>query len=128
MQIINPASIYNSPRYASGVRAGSTIYTAGRVPINVDGSVYAPNDPAAQTEQILQCLKVILAEGGATLKDVVLIHTYYLYQEDMTPIFEVMQKHFEGHRPPHTGMRQDSISWKERGIRLEIEFVAVVEE
>jgi len=128
MQIINPASIFNSPRYASAIRAGSTIYTAGRVPIDLDGSVYAPNDPAAQTEHILQCLKVILAEGGASFKDVVLIHTYYLFQEDMGAIFEVMQKHFEDHRPPHTGMRQDSTSWKERGIRLEIELVAVVED
>jgi len=128
MQIINPTSIFNSPRYASGVRAGNTIYTAGRVPINPDGSVFAPNDPSAQADQILECLKIILAEGGASLKDVVLIHTYYLYQEDMTPIFEMLQKHFDGYRPPHTGMRQDSTSWKERSIRLEIELVAVVEE
>lgn len=128
MQTINPPTIFNSPKYASGIRAGNTIYTAGRVPINPDGSVHAPNDPSAQTEQILQSLKVILAEGGASFQDVVLIHTYYLYQEDMTPIFEVMQKHFAGHKPPHTGMRQDSASWKERGIRLEIELVAVLED
>jgi 2-iminobutanoate/2-iminopropanoate deaminase len=127
MQILKPAGIFASPHYHPGVRAGNMIFTAGRVPIAPDGSVFAPNDPRAQTAQILDSLKLILAEGGATLNDITYIHTYYLRQEDMTAIFEVIHQYFGDHRPPHTGSHQDSASWVERGIRLEIEVVAVVE-
>ena len=128
MKILKPANIYSSPKYYPGLKAGNTIYTAGRVPVDIDGSVYAPNDPKAQTRQIMECLQIILAEGGATLNDVVYIHTYYLYEEDMAAIFEVYREFFGDHKPPHTGSRQDSKSWVEKGFRLEVEVTAVLEE
>jgi enamine deaminase RidA (YjgF/YER057c/UK114 family) len=127
MKILNPDGIYHSSRYASGIRAGNTIYTAGRVPIDVDGNVVAPNDARAQTEHILESLKLILAEGGATLQDVVHVRTYRLRSEDMPTIFEVLHRYLE-HRPPHTGVNMESEYWEESGIRLEIEVTAVVEE
>ena len=63
MKILNPETIYNTPRYYSGVRAGNMIFTAGRVPLDVDGNVVAPNDARAQTENIMQSLQAILAEA-----------------------------------------------------------------
>jgi 2-iminobutanoate/2-iminopropanoate deaminase len=128
MKILNPETIYNTPRYYSGVRAGNLIFTAGRVPLDIDGNVVAPNDARAQTENIMQSLQAILAEGGATFQDVVYVHTMYLDAADMPVIHEVRQRYMGDHYPPHTGTKQDSQSWVERGIRLEIEVVAVVED
>jgi enamine deaminase RidA (YjgF/YER057c/UK114 family) len=127
MQILKPDHIYCSPRYAPGILAGNTIYTAGRVPVDLNGNIVAPNDARAQTEQILDCLEAILAEGNATFKDVVYIHTYYLYEKDMPVIFEVLHGRMGTLLPPHTGNHQSSSSWEERGIRLELEMTAVVE-
>lgn len=126
MIALNPKSIYNSPRYYSGVKAGNMIFTAGRVPLDLEGNVVAPNDAGAQTDFIMEDLKTILAEGGGTLQDVVLVHTYLLYGEDMPIIHEVRQRHMGDHYPPHTGIRVANPSWVERGIRLEIEVTAVV--
>ncbi|MGD9147157.1 MAG: RidA family protein, partial [Anaerolineae bacterium] len=117
-----------SPRYWPGVRAGNMIFTAGRVPLDKDGNVFAPNDAAAQTENIMEALQAILAEGGATLQDVVYVYTMFLYPEDMPAIHDVRQRFLGDHYPPHTGQKVDSPSWVERGIRLEIEVMAVVEE
>ncbi|MBI9047661.1 MAG: RidA family protein [Anaerolineaceae bacterium] len=128
MQILKPKTIYASPRYYPGLKAGNLITTAGRIAIDLDGSIVAPNNAGAQTEHIMDCLSAILAEGGATLQDVVLIHTYFLYEEDMKEIFEVIHREMGAHRPPHTGIHQDSSSWEEKGIRLEIEVTAVVED
>ena len=128
MKILNPKTIYNTPRYYSGVRAGNMIFTAGRVPLDIDGNVVAPNDARAQTENIMESLQAILAEGGATLQDVVYVHTMYLDGADMPAIHEVRERFMDGHFPPHTGSKQDSQSWVERGIRLEIEVIAVVED
>lgn len=128
MQILNPKNTYNSSRYYSGVKAGNMIFTAGRVPLDLEGNVVTPNDARAQTEHIMEDLKLILAEGGATLQDVVYVHTYCLYGEDMPVIHEVRQRYMGDHYPPHTGTRVDNPSWVERGIRLEIEVIAVVED
>lgn len=128
MKILKPNDIYASPKYYPGIKANNTIYTAGRVPIDINGEIVAPDDAKKQTVQIIECLKKILAEGGATLNDVVYIHTYYLYEDDMAEIFSVYQDFFGDHKPPHTGSRQVSDSWEKRGIRLEVEVTAVVEQ
>jgi enamine deaminase RidA (YjgF/YER057c/UK114 family) len=127
MKILKPETIFCSPHYAPGLLAGNTIYTAGRVPVDLNGEIVAPHDARAQTEQILDCLEAILAEGKATLKDVVSIHTYYLLEEDMPAIFEVLHARMGTILPPHTGSNQSSASWEKRGIRLELEMTAVVE-
>jgi len=123
---LNPEGIYNSARYYSGIKAGTMIFTAGRVALDLDGKVIAPHDARAQTEFIMQDLKTILAEGGATLQDVVYVHTYCLHGDDMPIIHEVRQRHMGNHYPPHTGNRVENRDWVERGIRVEIEVIAVV--
>jgi 2-iminobutanoate/2-iminopropanoate deaminase len=128
MKILKPEGIFCSPRYYPGVRAANMIFTAGRVPLDADGHVYAPNDARAQTENIMEALGLILQEGGATFQDVVYVHTYFLRDEDMPVIHEVRQRFMGDHYPPHTGSKVDSTSWVERGIRLEIEVFAVVED
>ncbi len=46
----------------------------------------------------------------------------------MPIIHEVRQRYMGDHYPPYAGSKVDSLSWVERGIRLEIEIVAIVEE
>jgi enamine deaminase RidA (YjgF/YER057c/UK114 family) len=124
---LKPKGIYHAPRYYPGLRAGNIITVAGRIPVNPDGSVFAPNDPAAQTAHIMEEIKLILAEGGATLNDVVSVLTLYLDEADSRTISDVRQSYFGDHLPPHTGIKNLSQSWVERGIRLEIEVMAVLE-
>ena len=125
---LNPADIYNSPRYYSGIRSGNLIFTAGRTPLDHNGEVVAPNDAATQTEHIMTDLGEILAEGGARLQDVVFVHTYFLHTADMPKIHEVRQRFFGDHYPPHTGTKKVDDDWERRGILVEIEVVAVVTE
>jgi len=128
MQILNPEGIYNFPGFASGVKVGNTIYSAGRVPINLEGNVIAPNDARTQTEHVMEDLKAILSEGGATLQDVVYMHTYTLHSDDKPIIHKTRQRYLGDHFPPHTGSMTSDPSWVERGIRVEIEVIAVLED
>ena len=128
MKILNPKGIYNSQSHYSGVKSGNMIYTSGRVPLDPKDNVVAPNDARRQTERIMEDLKLILAEGGATFQNVVYVHTYYVYNGDGPAISEVRRRYMGDHYPPHTGTKVDNPSWKERGIRLEIEMVAMVED
>lgn len=59
------------------VAAGSTlVFTAGAVPLDEHGELVGPDDPEAQTEQVLANLLRQLAAGGAVPDDVVKTTVY----------------------------------------------------
>ena len=126
MQVLNPQGVSNCERYYSGVKVGNMIFTAGRIAFDAEGKVIRPNNAAAQTRHIMEDITRILKAGGATLEDIVLIHTYVLHPEDMPSIHKARQQYMDPHRPPHTGIDVQNSSWEERGIRVEIEVIAVI--
>ena len=64
------------PPFAMGVHVGDTIYVSGHVAQDNDGNVVGKDDMAAQTRHVFLSIQEVLAEAGATLKDVVKITTY----------------------------------------------------
>ncbi len=62
--------------FAMGVEVGDTIYVSGHVSQDVDGNVVGEGDMAAQTRQVFSNIGRVLAEAGASLRDVVKVTTY----------------------------------------------------
>lgn len=61
---------------ALGVKVGNTIYISGQGPISPQGEIVGKNDMKAQSRQTFENIKAILAEGGATMNDVVKITVF----------------------------------------------------
>lgn len=57
--------------YSRAVRAGDYVHVCGSVALDEEGEIVAPNDPAAQTRQVLRNVEAVLARAGAELADVV---------------------------------------------------------
>jgi len=55
--------------FSPAVRAGDFIYVSGQVPANADGEIVV-GGIEAQTRQVIENLKKVLALAGATLDDV----------------------------------------------------------
>ena len=85
-EAINPSSMYKSTHFvfshAAKAQEGVVLHCAGQVAWNSEGEVVGVGDLAAQTEQVLQNLKTVLAESGAGPDDVVRMRTYVV---DHTP-------------------------------------------
>ena len=71
MKSINAA---NAPEalgpYCHAVVVDSLVFTSGQIPLNQQGEVVS-DDVKAQTKQVLENLKIVLEESGATLDSVV---------------------------------------------------------
>jgi len=55
--------------FSPAVRAGDFIYVSGQVPVNKDGEIVV-GGIEAQTRQVMENIKSVLALAGATLDDV----------------------------------------------------------
>lgn len=79
-EIINPESIYDSLPYgfshAARSRGGTTIHCAGQVAWDRNGQLVGLGDLGAQSRQVLENLKTVLGEAGATPADVIRMRTY----------------------------------------------------
>ncbi|MFF1876733.1 RidA family protein [Leifsonia sp. NPDC058230] len=69
--------------FSQGVRRGPFVQVSGQGPVDPATSEYLyPGDVAAQTIRTLQNVEAILAAGGATFDDVMMLRVYLTKRED----------------------------------------------
>jgi enamine deaminase RidA (YjgF/YER057c/UK114 family) len=90
--------------YAAIDRASGLIFTAGACPLDEQGAVVAPGDVAAQARQVLDNLRMALAECGATFADVLKTTVYVASsnRDDLVEAWQVVQEAFGDHDAPST--------------------------
>ena len=81
--------------YSYGVRVGDTIWVSGQVAKNERNEVVGGNDVAAQAEQCFRNIETILAEGGATLDDVVQLNIFIKDASLGPPVQQVRKRAFK---------------------------------
>lgn len=116
-----------TPPISPAIRVGDTVYLAGVVAREPDGSAYAPGDPVRQAEKIFEKMTAVLASQGATLQDVVKLVTYFSIPLDRTvseEYWEVRRRYFGNHAPTSTGVQV--VSLIESDFVIEIEAIAAV--
>jgi enamine deaminase RidA (YjgF/YER057c/UK114 family) len=77
---INPKQLYSSVEYGFSHAVKSdrafTVHCSGQVAWDKDFNVVGKGDVGAQAHQALANLKLVLAESGASISDIVRIRTY----------------------------------------------------
>lgn len=121
---IEPEGIYRPATYAHAMRAGDTLYVAGQVARDAEGTLVGPNDAAVQARQVYANLGAVLAAAGARPEHVVKVTTYLVDPVDGAAATAERLAFFGDHRPPHTGLVVAALGGPE--VRLEVEVVAVL--
>ena len=103
---------------------GHIIYVSGLTARAPDGKTHAPGDVREQTRYILDNLKAILGEGGATLADVVRVVVYIRDMNDFKAIHEVRAQYFTKDPPASTMVEVSRLV--NADMLVEIEATAVV--
>jgi enamine deaminase RidA (YjgF/YER057c/UK114 family) len=111
--------------YSYGIRVGGTIWVSGQVAKNERNEVVGGSDVTAQAEQCFRNIAAILAEGGATLDDVVQVNIF-IKEASMGPLVQQVRK-----RTFKDGAWPTAVILVAEAIRpeylVEIQAVAVVE-
>ena len=108
------------------VRAGNQVFVRGQTAMDFKGKIHGINDPAAQAENAMRCLKQLLEEAGSCLDDVCKIVIYITDRAYRTPVYRVVGKWLKGVYPVCTGLIVQGLARPE--LLMEIDAYAVVPE
>ncbi len=100
------------------------IHVSGQIAIDLEGNLVGPGDVRAQTRQVFENLKAILAANGATFADVVKIGTFLTTLEDLAGMREVRGEYLTAEPPASTAVQVVALVVPD--ALIEIDLVAVV--
>jgi 2-iminobutanoate/2-iminopropanoate deaminase len=104
--------------YSPAVRAGDWLVLAGQVPLDPATGKLVEGDAAAQCRQVLTNVSAVLADCGATLRDVAKTTVFVTDLADFAPMNEVYAEAFGDHKPARSTVQVAALP---AGARIEIE-------
>lgn len=109
------------------VVAGNTVYLRGQIGQNLDTrESVGVGDAAAQTEQAMANIAMLLEEAGSKLEDIVKIVVYLTDVRYREPVYQVMGRWLKGVYPVSTGLVVTALARPEWVV--EIDATAVIPE
>ncbi len=108
--------------YSQAIASNGIIYTSGQIPVNpATGKVEAATIEE-QTEQVMENLHIVLAQGGVAFDRVVKTTCFLADMNDFEAFNRVYAKYFPENPPARSCVE---VSTLPMGIKLEIEAIAV---
>ena len=106
--------------YSQAVRFGSLLITSGQIPLTAAGTL-VEGGIAEQTRQVLDNLKAVLEEAGASLEQVV---KTTVFLQDMNDFAEMNAVYAEYFQEPYPARSTVQVARLPRDVRVEIEVLA----
>lgn len=122
----NAAGFGHIQPFSQGIVAppGRLVFVAGQVALDKEGNVIGVGDPAKQTEAALENMKLVLAEAGATLDDVVRLTVFMTDMRNFPAIQESRARYFPQDPPASTTLAITALV--NPNLLVEIDAIAVV--
>jgi len=107
--------------YSQAVAFGNLLFCAGQIPLDPKTGEISGTGVAAQTEQVIENIKAVLAVNSMTLTDVVKTTVFLTTMDDFTMMNEVYARHFNEPFPARSTI---AVADLPRGAKVEIEVTA----
>jgi enamine deaminase RidA (YjgF/YER057c/UK114 family) len=120
---LQPASLPDPGRYSHGFRVGNTVYLAGALGNETDGS-FAP-DVRTQTRRALEKLRTVMQEAGGSLQEIVKLTVFITDMRWREGYGEVRAEFFPGEPPASTLVQVVALA--DPHALIEIEAIAVLD-
>lgn len=109
--------------YSQGIIANGFVYTAGQIPLDPATMEIVEGDIAAQTKRVMESLKAILEQAGASLQTVVKTTVFLKSMDDFAAMNTVYAEYFGDHKPARSTVQAAKLP---KDVNVEIEAVALV--
>lgn len=118
-----------SPESSSGVdwpqaqcvRAGDFLFLQGQSGLTLDRSDFAgKGNPAVQTEQAMENIRVLLEGAGSGMGDICKITTYVTDAANRRHVYPVLGRHLKGVHPASTGLVMKALSHPEMDVLIDV--------
>ncbi|MFI6480383.1 Rid family hydrolase [Nonomuraea sp. NPDC050663] len=119
---VNPATVpATNGMYSHAVRAGGTLYVSGQVALDADGKVVGEGDMTAQAEAIFENIGRILADQGASFRDIAFIRSYMVDMDQRAAYGAVRRRYITGTPPASTTVEVSRLFVP--GLLLEVDLI-----
>ena len=105
------------------VRAGNRIFLRGQTGFDLDGNMVGIGDAAAQAENAMQCVKILLEEAGAKLEHICKTTIYITDRAYRDPVYRVVGKWLKGVYPCSTGLIVNGLARPDMLMEIDVEAV-----
>jgi enamine deaminase RidA (YjgF/YER057c/UK114 family) len=120
---LQPASLPDPVRYSHGWRVGNTVYLAGALGNEADGT-FSP-DIRMQTRRVFEKLATVMQEAGGSLTDIVKL-TVYITDMRHRDGYAAIRSEFLPNDPPASTLVQ-VVALADTAAVIEIEAIATLE-
>ena len=112
-------------RTCKAVRAGNMVFVEGQTGLTMDGKGFVgAGDPAAQADNAMKNIKIILEAAGARMEDICKITTYVTDAAYRELVYPVLARHMPDVYPCSTGVVVKALG--KPLISFEIDVFAVI--
>ena len=105
------------------VRAGNRVFLRGQTGFDLDGNFVGVGDPAAQAENAMKCVKILLEEAGAKLEHICKVTIYITDRAYREPVYRVVGKWLKGVYPCSTGLIVNGLALPEMLMEIDVEAI-----
>ncbi|MAJ93371.1 MAG: RidA family protein [Rhodospirillaceae bacterium] len=124
----NPASVASpmKPHYSNSIRtdSGPLLFIAGQVALDADGKLVGEGDIRAQTTQVLENIRAIVAANGGTMADIAQVTVYVCDIEAFDSVSDIRESYFPSEGPASAIVEVSALAWPE--FLIEIAAVAAL--
>lgn len=106
--------------YSQAVKAGSTLYISGQIPLNTEGELIMTSIKD-QTDQVLKNLEAILKEAGGNFSNVV---KATIYTDDISYFDEINEAYGKNFKKEPPARAFVEVAALPKGVNVEIEAIA----
>lgn len=107
--------------YSQAVKAGGFLFVSGQIPINPATGALVTGAIEAQTRQVMENLKAILAAAGLGMENVVKATIFLTNMQHFAAINAVYGEYFTSEAPARAAVGVSSLP---KGVDVEIEVIA----
>ncbi len=110
--------------YSQAIKAGSTLYLSGQIPLDPETMQLVEGDIDAHITRVFENLKAVAEAGGGSLAQVVKLNVFLTDLGNFTRVNEIMARYF---RQPYPARAAIGVAALPKGAQVEMDAVIVLD-